>query len=93
MRASQTFERPPAVVASVHDDGLVLFHTGIGRLFTANRTGARIWQCLERNLPVDAIAAEIGRDYRIADGMATEHTTRFLTELQRQGLIAPGAKA
>ena len=72
----------------MHDDGLVLFHTTRGRLFSTNRTGARIWHCLERKLPTDEIVAEISRGYHISHRAADDHTMAFLAILQREGLIA-----
>lgn len=87
----QRLGAPPTVVASIHDEGLVLLHTEKGRVFVANRTGTRIWQGLERRLPVDALAAEISREYQIAQETAREHTVRFLAELLRQGLITASA--
>ncbi len=77
----------PSVVASAHDAGLVLFHTTRGRLFSTNRTGARIWDCLERSVPTDSIVAEISRAYQISHRAADDHTTAFLTTLQQEGLI------
>ena len=93
IRGTQTWSAAATVVASIHDNGLVVFHTGKGRLFAGNRTGAHIWRCLEQNLSVDAMAATIGRDYRIPVILAGEHIARFLTELQRHGLITPRAGA
>lgn len=78
---------PPSVKASIHPDGVVLFHTEIGRLFASNRTGARIWQYLEQQLSVDEIASRISREYGIAESVGREHILTFLAELQRHGLI------
>src|SRR5262245_53188742 len=75
------------VSASIHDNGVVLLHTTKGKLFASNLTGARIWQGLERALPLDDIAAEISRHYRIPHETARVHTTQFLAELERQRLI------
>jgi predicted flavoprotein YhiN len=75
------------IVASIHDDGIVFFDTQEGRLFASNQTGARIWQCLERKLAADAIAAEISSEYGIAYETARDHTTRFLADLEQQKLI------
>jgi len=80
------------VTASVHDDGLVILHTRSGRLFSANQTGARIWCCIERQIPPEAIADEIGSVYQIAPATAREHTTRFLAELERNNLIERGSE-
>jgi len=72
--------------ASIHEDGLAILHVPSGRIFTSNRTGARVWQCLERQLPLEAIAAEISRDYGIDQAAAREDVARFLVELERNGL-------
>ena len=75
-----------AAAASIHDDGLVLFHVPSGRIFASNRTGARVWQYLEQQLPLDAIAAEISHHYGIDRATAQEDAARFLAELERNGL-------
>lgn len=77
----------PETAASFHDDGIVILHTGKGRLFTSNGAGARIWRGLERRLSLDAIAEEISSWYKIALTIAREHTVRFLAELERHELI------
>jgi hypothetical protein len=81
----------PDAVASIHDDGIVILHTGEGRLFSSNGTGARIWRGVERRLSPEAIAEEISGEYDIAGATAREHTVRFLAELERHTLIRRGA--
>src|SRR4029078_7190439 len=76
-----------SVSASAHDDGLVLLHRGIGRLFTANKTGAVIWRCLEQQMSIEDIASSVSKQSGITETMAREHTTQFLDELARQGLL------
>lgn len=75
------------VAASLHDDGIVLLHTGRGCLFSANRIGARIWCGVEQQKPSEAIAEEISDEYQIARTTAREHTDHFLAQLQKQQLI------
>jgi len=82
----------PGASASIHDDGLVVLHVPSGRIFTSNQTGARVWRCLERQLPLEAIAAEISRDYAIDRAVAREDVARFLAELERNGLTDRGAE-
>ncbi|HEY9403397.1 MAG TPA: PqqD family protein [Pyrinomonadaceae bacterium] len=82
-----SFTVNPEAVASLHDGGVVILHTGAGCLFTANRTGARIWRGVERQLPLEAIAEEISGEYKIARTTAREHTARFLAVLERHTLI------
>ncbi|HEX7315674.1 MAG TPA: PqqD family protein [Pyrinomonadaceae bacterium] len=86
-----SFIANPEAVASIHDDGIVILHTGKGRLFSSNGTGARIWRGVERRLSPEAIAEEISGEYNIASATAREHTVRFLAELERHTLIQRGA--
>lgn len=82
----------PEATASIHEDGLVVLHVPSGRIFTSNHTGARVWQCLEQQLPLEAIAAKISHEYGIAGATAREDTERFLAELERNGLTERGAE-
>jgi hypothetical protein len=66
----------------------VLVHPRAGRLFAANRTGARIWYYLEQHLPAEIISSRLSHDYQIDDKTAHEHTSRFLVALQQHGLLA-----
>ena len=77
----------PEAAASFHDDGVVILHTGKGSLFTANQTGARIWQGIEQQLPLEVIAKGISDEYQLAPGTAHEHTVSFLAALERQTLV------
>ena len=86
-----SFTVHPEAVASFHDGGIVILHTGAGRLFTSNRTGARIWRGVERQLPLEAIAEELSGEYKIARATAREHAARFLAVLERHTLIRRGA--
>jgi hypothetical protein len=82
-----SFNVNPEAVASFHDGGIVILHTGVGRVFASNRTGARIWRGVERQLPLEAIAEEICGEYKIARTTAREHAARFLAALERYTLI------
>jgi len=82
-----SFTLSPEAAASFHDDGVVILHTGKGSLFSANRTGARIWRGIEQRLSLEVIANGISDEYQVAPRTAREHTIRFLAELERQTLI------
>jgi len=75
------------VTASIHDDGIVILHTGNGRFYASNGTGARIWRGVEKQLPLEAIAREISDEFQIADSAAREQVVQFLAELERHTLI------
>ena len=88
-----SFTVNPEAAASIHDHGIVILHTGIGRVFRSNLTGARIWSGIERRLSLDAIAEEISGAFQIARSTAREHALQFLAELERHTLIHRAAHA
>ena len=82
-----TFSVSPEATASAHDDGIVILHTGKGRVFSSNKTGALIWRALEQRRSVEGIAEDISREFQIAGTTARAHTLNFLAALERQALI------
>jgi hypothetical protein len=76
---------------SVHDDGLVALDPHSGVVFAANRIGALIWERLEQRAPLDNLASEISRAYRIDRAVALDDICRFLADLQRRGLLRTAA--
>ena len=87
MTSDLSFTLSPEAAASFHDDGVVILHTGKGSLFTANRTGARIWRGIEQQLSLEAIANGISDAFQVASSTAREHTICFLAQLEQQTLI------
>jgi hypothetical protein len=81
------FTVSPDAAVSFHDDGIVILHTGKGRLFSSNRAGAQIWRGLEQQLSMDVIAREISGQYQIPLPIAREHTVHFLAQLQGHELV------
>jgi coenzyme PQQ synthesis protein D (PqqD) len=81
------FTATPEAVASFHEDGIVILHTGKGCLFTANGTGARIWGGVTQQQSLDTIADEISSEYQITRTTVYEHMVAFLAELERNQLI------
>ena len=88
-----SFTVNPEAAASIHDDGIVILHTGKGRIYSSNGTGARVWRGVEQRLSLDAIANEISGAYQIALTTAREHAAHFLAELERNMLIERRAEA
>jgi len=81
------FSVNPEAAASIHEEGIVIFHAGNGTMYSSNQTGARVWQAVERRLSLEAIVEEISDAYQIAVTTAREHAIRFLEELERRTLI------
>ena len=82
-----SFAVSPEATASTHDDGIVILHTGKGRVFSANKTGALIWRGIEQRQSLDGIVDDISGEFRIAGPTARVHALNFLAALEQQALI------
>ncbi|HEX3252743.1 MAG TPA: PqqD family protein [Pyrinomonadaceae bacterium] len=87
MKNQINFTVSPEATASTHDDGIVILHTGKGRVFSSNKTGALIWRGIEQRCSLEGIVAELSDQFQIAGPTARAHTLRFLAALQQQALI------
>jgi len=81
-----SFSVSPDATASTHDDGIVIFHTGKGRVFSSNKTGALIWHGIEQRRSLDGIVDEISGEFQIAATTARMHALSFLVALELQAL-------
>ena len=81
------FSVGPEATTSAHDDGIVFLHTGKGRVFSSNKTGALIWQGIEQRRSFDRIVEEISDAFEIATTTARAHAIKFLAALEQQALI------
>ena len=82
-----SFSVSPEATASTHDDGVVILHTGKGRVFSSNKAGALIWRGIEQRWSLDGIVEEISSKFQIAGSTARAHTLKFLAALEQQALI------
>ena len=82
-----SFSVSPEATASTHDDGIVILHTGKGRVFSSNKSGALIWRGIEQQRSLDGIVEEVSGEFQIAGTTARAHTLNFLAALERQSLI------
>ncbi|HEU4509299.1 MAG TPA: PqqD family protein [Pyrinomonadaceae bacterium] len=81
------FSVSPEATASLHADGIVILHTGKGRVFSSNKSGALIWRGIEQRRSLDGLVEEISREFQIAGATARAHTLNFLAALEGQALI------
>ena len=82
-----------SVKASVHDDGVVLFHVARGRIFSSNRIGAAVWRGIERQLPLETIVRDVATQYQVALETVRADAARFVAELERQQLVTPSVRS
>jgi len=85
--SNYSFCLSPEATASAHDDGIVILHTGKGRVFSSNKTGALIWQGIEQRRSFNRIVEEISDAFQIAATTARAHALKFLAALEQQSLI------
>lgn len=77
----------PEAAASIHENGIVILHTGNGRMYAANKTAARIWRGILQQQPLHTIATEISDEYQVPITSAREHVGAFISDLERHSLI------
>jgi hypothetical protein len=84
---SSSFRVPEGVRATVDEDGVVLFSLTAGKLFRANRTGARIWSAIAQGKDAERLAQELSNEFGISVSRAAEDISRFLQSLTRSKLL------
>jgi hypothetical protein len=82
------FAVSPEAAASTHDDGIVILHLGMGRIFSSNQAGALIWRGVEQRRSFDGIVEDISSAFQITGTTARAHTLNFLAALEQQALIS-----
>ena len=58
-----------------------------GQVKVLNEVGAHIWSLADGSRSVSEIVAAVCREYDVSPATAEADTLKFLTELQRKGLI------
>jgi len=91
--AAGLIRMPPSIAPEVRatamdGGGMVFLHTGTGKLFTSNATGARIWQGLVEQAGLDSIAAGISSELGVPRRQAEEDAAEFVAMLEARGLIS-----
>src|SRR5262249_23327234 len=75
------------VLASEHEEGLLLLHVPSGRIFACNRIGARLWRAATDGITLNAISEEIGRDHGVQSEVVQRQARSFLSDLEANGLL------
>jgi len=91
--AAGSFRVPEGVQATVDENGLVLFSITAGKLFRANRTGARIWSAVTQGEDAELLAQDLSNEFGISVSRAAEDISRFLQALTRSELLAEAEPA
>lgn len=80
----------PIVVDEVFDDEVVIIHFDTGNYYSLDSVGTEIWSLIEGGASVDDITAWLVRRYAGSQDAIEEATSRFVDELHREDLLAPG---
>ncbi|HEY4085624.1 MAG TPA: PqqD family protein [Bryobacteraceae bacterium] len=82
-----SFRVPQGVQATIDENGLVLFSLTAGKLFRANRMGARIWSAITQGEDAELLAQKVSNEFGVSVSRATEDISRFLQSLTRSELL------
>jgi Coenzyme PQQ synthesis protein D (PqqD) len=77
----------PYLRTSFNEHGMVLLQIDRGLIYTANRTGARIWQELMQGKAPCTIATGLNHDYGVPAVQAHQDTSAFINDLCVNGLL------
>jgi hypothetical protein len=77
----------PGVRTSEHGDGVIFLHAGTGSVYTANGTGARIFEALRQGGTPEAIGAFLGAELGAPAQIVAADAARFAAELEAQGIL------
>jgi Coenzyme PQQ synthesis protein D (PqqD) len=69
------------------DDDLVAVDTQAGLTFSLNKSGARVWELLEGWTTVDAICAQLQREYAVEAARCQEQVRGLVEQLREAGLV------
>jgi hypothetical protein len=77
----------PETAARTIDEALYILHAETSDLHALNDVGARIWELLDGERNVAAIAATIEGEYEVDQAQAEADVIAFLDELVEKGLV------
>jgi Transglutaminase-like superfamily/Coenzyme PQQ synthesis protein D (PqqD) len=81
------FTPSSGVKVSVHDSGIVFLCLATGRLFTANKTVAVIWQAVTAGEKLSTVCQNISHDCGVPLEHAQRDVEEFLAQLEQQGFV------
>lgn len=87
MQTTEVPRQNPEAAARVIDDALFVLHAETSELHALNDVGARIWELVDGERDVAAIAASIEGEYDVDLVEAEADVVAFLNELVDKGLI------
>ena len=82
---------PDTAFRQIGDEGGLVVLPGRAEVKVLNPVGIAVFSLLDGSRDVDSLAAAVADEFDIEIGEAREDVVSFLTELQREGMLADGS--
>jgi hypothetical protein len=83
----QPIRTTDSVRETINQDGAVLLDIKQGVCFSMNPVGARIWEKLKRECPLDEIASSLEQEFHVSRAQIEADIADFVSELRQRKLI------
>lgn len=90
LKTSHPIRTSESVRETINQDGAVLLDIKQGICFSMNPVGARIWEMLKRECPLDQIASSLEEEFQVPRSQIEADITEFLENLKQRSLIQSG---
>jgi hypothetical protein len=84
---------PDTAFRQIGDEGGLVVLPGRSEVKVLNPVGIAVFSLLDGSRDIDSLAAAVAGEFDIEVGQAREDVVSFLTDLQREGMLADGSAA
>ena len=91
MTADTLFARAPDITASAVDGELVMMDIDSGRYYRLNGVATHVWEALDRPKSAQELCLTLQAAYDVEWDRCLREVSVLLHDLQRFGLVTPGA--
>jgi coenzyme PQQ synthesis protein D (PqqD) len=85
--SASAWRSAPDVVVERMDGSALLINLKTNRMFELDSTGARLWDLLTEGLDVDAITAQLHREYDVDASVLAREVEGLLRNLESEQLV------
>jgi hypothetical protein len=83
----------PGIAISKHPDGVIFLDSETGSVYTANGTGARIFEALRQGMTPEAVGAALALEAGAPAELVAGDAACFAAELEAQGILRRTGRA
>lgn len=91
MTADTLFARAPNLMANAVDGELVMMDIDSGRYYRLNGVASHVWEALDRPKSAQELCRSLQAAYDVEWDRCLREVSVLLHDLQRLGLVTPGA--